>query len=348
MTRRLATRTVLLGLTLLAATLAGCASKAPADDEPEDIGTITDPGDLSSPSQPHIHDYWGGSDSLLVLDASHPGGTAEGAGPGLAGGSDVVVMAFLPDADDVIPQGTSAMQVTVSWQDEIGDRYVEPSLWVKTAADAEGVARGPLTSGQPITFNVTAAEADLPHQRLSAWRFELRMSSPDPFPLRFKGSVEIQATAMRGLPLPVFPAHPDAWQGQDILPLLSASGTLDYFEDPIDHGCNGFSCPTVHHPDGAIVPHNASFVRVQLTVDEGLMPVELYYHSASSRDFTMATALTASRTDREYQIPVDGDGDGPYATQSQWEFLVAPAAGGAIDVAVQASYTLDVTVTRLG
>jgi hypothetical protein len=332
--------------------LSGCG-ESPSDDPVVDTDpdVITKPGDFGNgtgSSGPHIHDYWGGGDRVTVLDASHPGGGAEGTGPGFAGGEDVFIMAFQPESGDVVPQGTAAIEVTVTWVDATGDQYVSPELWMKTAGDNETLPVSPLVSGETLTFNVTAPQADLPHQLLSAWVFELRMSSADPMPLRFKGSVAVRAEAIRGLPLPVFPPHPDAWAGRAEIALLEASGSLSYFEDLQDHGCNGISCPRVLVPEsGAIVPFNATRVLVTLTVDDAATAVHLEVHSALSRDFARVEPESDDGATMTYSIPVEGGGDGPYATQSQWEFVVKPDGTLPTEVAVGVEYTVAATVTRL-
>jgi hypothetical protein len=303
---------------------------------------VTRPDDYAyDASGEHLHDYWQGQRMLLVLDAFHPGGTAEGAGPGLAGGASVPVMEFRPESSDVVPQGAASVEVTMSWTDAPGDSYLAPELWVKTAATNEARLVSAIASGQTVVVPSTNLDNDLPHQLLSAWVFELRMTSPDPLPLRFKGSVAAEAVAVRGLDIPLYPAHPDRWGGLDVLPLLQAEGALFYFEDPIDHGCNGVSCPRILVPaDGAIVPFDADHVEALLRV-QGSTPVDLLYHGGLSRDFAVAEPVDG--LPGTFLIPLAG-ADGPYAVQSQWEFTVVPREP--VEAAVDVTYSLTVLVHR--
>ncbi|HLF16008.1 MAG TPA: hypothetical protein VI796_01050 [Candidatus Thermoplasmatota archaeon] len=342
--------TPVLLLALAAALLAGCsgggASGPTAEPTP---ALVTDPADFGdSTAVPHIHDYWHGGDRLVVLNVSHPGGQEEGAGPGLAAGEAVPVMAFRPAGGDVVPQGTAVVEVTVSWTDAAGDQHRDPELWVKSAADNATRAVGPIENGARVVVSAVAADADLPHQQLSAWVFELRMSSPDPLPLRFKGSVTMEAEAVRGLELPVFPAHPDRWGGEETMPLVAYDGLLEYAEDPIDHGCNGSACPTPVAPDsGRIVPRDATYVVVVLDTQAGGTPVDLFTHSAAIREFTLRDPTEGSGDLRTYRIPVATEGDGPYALQSQWAFLVLPSPDLPFEAAANVAYTLTATVTRM-
>lgn len=328
--------------------LAGCSS--PADDavaEPQPI-VITRPDDFANGTMPgaHIHDYWGSQDRLTVVDLTHPGGDERGTGPGFASGTDIEVRSFQPGSGHVFPQGTSGVEVTFTWRDAELDSYRDPVLWMKTAGQNATVAAGPVANGEALAIEVGAPAADLPHQLLSAWVFELRMSSPDPAPLRFKGAVTLKVDAIRGLPLPVFPAHPDPWQGASELPLLSAEGDLSYFEDLGDAGCNGLTCPTLHRPDsGAIVPTSARYVEV-VVVTSTVQPVELLYHSGSSREFSVAQPLLVEGQRLTYELSLDGGGDGPYATQSQWEFMVLPEPVGPLRTAWMQQYTIEAKAVR--
>lgn len=333
---------------ILLVLLAGCSGATPqsgaATDEPI---VITDPRNLTADGSAHIHDYWKGQARLTILESTHPGGEAPGTGPGYASGGDIAVRSFQPEADHVVPQGTSAVEITFTWTDAALDSYATPALWLKTAAQSAANASGPMAKGVPVTVNITAEDADLPHQVLSAWRFELRMSSPDPMPLRFKGAVTIQVDAIRGLPLPTFPGHPDFWNGATELPLLRDQGTLSYFEDLRDGGCNGFVCPKVMVPEpGFLVPYDASFVHVMMNWTSTGVPLQLAYHGGDARQFMVANPISTQGGRSLYLLEVGGGADGPYALQSQWEFKVQPATTGAVRTAWNAQYSIDVVAQK--
>jgi hypothetical protein len=294
----------------------------------------------------HVHDYWGGQDRLTVVNATHPGGGEQGTGPGFASGTDIVVRSFQPGAGHVVPQGTAAVEVTFAWTDAQLDSYRDPVLWMKTAGQNATEKVGPVANGKPLRVEEGAPAADLPHQSLSAWVFELRMSSPDPMPLRFKGAVALRVDAIRGLPLPVYPPHPDAWKGATALPLLNGSGQLSYLEDVGDAGCDGASCPQVFRPgSGRIVPFDATLVHVEVTYG-GPRAVELWYHSGLERAFQRAEPAQRDPGHDVYELEVAGGGDGPYATQSQWEFTVLPPSVGPVRSGWATDYSLKAVATR--
>ncbi|MEA3136761.1 MAG: hypothetical protein QOC71_1042 [Thermoplasmata archaeon] len=333
-----------LCLLAVVALLAGCSDPAADPVVPTESATvITRVDDFANATAPgsHIHDYWGGKDRLTVVDLAHPGGDQPGTGPGFASGQDIVVRAFLPESGHVVPQGTGSVEVTFTWTDAQADSYTRPVLWMKTAGQNATVEVADVVSGEPVALEVGAPAADLPHQLLSAWVFELRMSSPDPMPLRFKGSVGLKVDAIRSLPLPVFPPHPDPWKGAAQLPLVDESGSLSYLEDLGDQGCDGLACPQVFRPaSGQTVPTDAYMVSVKLTYS-GPRDLELFYHSGLDREFARAEPVSTNGGVRTYEILVEHGGDGPYATQSQWEFTVLPPAAGPVRSTWAADYSLE-------
>lgn len=302
---------------------------------------VTDPADFAyNDTQEHLHDYWRGQERVTVMDAPH-----EDLGPGLAGGSDFVVHEYRPASGHVVPQGTRFVDVTLSWQDDALDRYTEPSLWVQTAVDREPRKAASVRSGEVVRMEVNASAWDLPHQLLSAWVFQLRMSE-DQGVLRFKGDTHIVVEAERGLPIPLFPAHPDAWEGRDEIVLVDESHQLAYVHDPGDGGCDGFSCQRLHVPlDGELVPHNASLVKVVLALEEpALFTLGVQYHGGEGRMF-QRPAPVEDGARRVYEIDPRGAADGPYARQSLWEFM-AFIDGPVQDGGAYQSYRLTVTAIR--
>ncbi len=331
--------------------LAGC-STAPSDHgtsaPPGDI-IITRPGDYSADQNattaglPHLHDYWGGSDRIVVMD-----GWPTNPGPGLAAGTDVPIYAYRPASGHVVPQGASVVEVTLAWTPAQDDIYQAPELWVKGAADNEPRFVAQIESGQKVAVNTTNVQNDLPHQLLSAWILEFRLSERDDLQmLRFKANVTIHVEAVRGLAIPLYPGHPDRWNGTDVMTLVDVNRQLFYLQDPGDAGCDGFSCPEVEVPmNGTIVPPDGAFVQAILTVETGApQTVGLSYHGAEGRSFIRLTPTAMAGNVRTYNIDVGDYGDGPYAKQSQWEF--APyIEGPAPDTFVVENYHLKVTVHK--
>lgn len=304
---------------------------------------MTRPGDYSADfnatnaSLPHFHDYWGGKTRLVVMD-----GWPTNPGPGVAAGSAVPIYDYRPESGHVVPQGASEVDVTMTWTAALDDIYQDPQLWVKTAADTTPAFVAHIQSGQKVTVNSTNDKDDLPHQLLSAWTFQLRLSQRDDVGmLRFKANVTLHAEAVRGLSIPLYPGHPDRWGGVGNITLVDVTRDLAYLQDQGDAGCDGISCPQVEVPrNGTIVPPGAAYVEATIEVKYGNpQTVGFSYHGAEGRAFQRMQPTATNGNVRTYRIEVNGFGDGPYAKTSQWEF--APfVSGPAPDTAVVETYHL--------
>ncbi len=319
---------------IILAGLAGCTT------EPSDPHVVTSPEDYTYLEDPklvdgsHVHDYWGGSQVLDVLDAER---TQEW----LANGGSYSLVTFRPPADSVVPLGTAEVHITTTWQDLRQGTYGQPELWVTTAADSEPRRLGQVQSGDTVVFQNDNNWSDLPHQRLSAWQFHLALPSPPETGGAPAGAdqlktyhvrAEMKVQAVRGLEIPPFPGHPDHWQNETHLPIaFTERGTLFWLRAPPQCGyCSG-GLREVTPMDGAIVPPGTSHVEVTLEFDQDTPTgITVLYHGADTREWKQApldeensstSGLGKSGTKR-FIIPVDRDMDGPYAQQSLWEFYL--------------------------
>lgn len=327
-------RLVLAAALLLAAALAGCAdapTAEPASTTPAPV-VLTDPNDtgMSTGDAPHLHDYWGGAETLVVMDAA------------TNVGSIVIVpyktFDFQPPDDGIVPQGTAEVEVTLSWEDGPHQVYRDPELWVRSAAEDEPQLVGALTPGEPLVVTSTNEMNDLPHQSLSAWLFQLRVypvSDGVGF-IQFESEIHVQVRAHRGLDIPLYPGHPDQWNGATEIPLFTYThGTFFAYGDPhAGMACLPGCLDQVTPDDGAIVPTDAAIVEVTLTMgDEAATQLGLRYHGADTRAFQVAQPDTTEGKTRVYRIVVTPEsGDGAYSKQSLWEFqpyIEGPMENGA-------------------
>ena len=337
----MARRGAFLTALLLSATLAGCAQDvAPAavSSTPAVI-LVTDENDLESLSNEsfmmaaHQHDYWGGKDRLTVLDVKRDASVT------WFGGTWGFTLG--PEDGVVVPHGTSRVDVTVTWTDPQMALYADPELWVKTAADHQTQLIGALKSGQTISIETDEADADLPHQSISAWRFEWRIDPPAGLPrgiIRDGGELAIRAEAVRGREIPVYPPHPDLWDGAESMPLFEHARPRGLWNGEVDRDGLGWSCfsacPVIHRPaNGTVVPYDAAVVEVILDAapDPGF-DFGLKFHGADTRDWTDLKPARVEGSKRFYHIPLEpGLGDSPYASQSVWGFAIfseKPERGG--------------------
>lgn len=329
---------------LLVAVLAGCADpadQAPAPDQA--LPVITDPRDLEASSQPgsHIHDYWGGRDRVTVLDAAgETWSTCSG------GCEDGMAAAWRRPVEGIIvPQGTKWVNGTFRITPHPDSTFTSLELWVKTAMDDQTRRIGTIESGVPFSIESTQERNDPPHYVLSLWQFEVVAKSGGP-DVTIRGDYTWAVEAVRGLPLVPYPPHPDRWNGATELDLLEDSGAaVLYYETDTTLACYASvdRCPGLHAlPDGVVVPHDAS--RVEVRLSGMVVGLGLRFHGADSWSFTPVTARVDG-TDLVFDIPLDGNGDSPYAAQSLWEFYVdldmpTPAA------AWTGSYTITATAYK--
>lgn len=335
---------LLLACVLLASGCTGPAAEPTTTTDP--ITLVTDPaqGRNATGSGPHLHDYWGGGTRLTLFDA------APQVVQGLltVGGGKVPIASYRPDVGAVVPQGTAWANATFTWDADATDTFGGGELWVKSAADNHTAFVATLAGpGTTVTLPVAPEQADLPHQVLSAWEFVLVFQPDAAGAVSYSGNVELTVTLDRGHPIPLFPGHPDQWRNRTEAPLLSSGGDLLFDGDAEgNYRCYG-GCPQVHVPDdGAVVPIDAALVKVELGLS-GSAPTKLglKFHSAASRDWTAATPSSDTPTLRTYLLEVGDGGDGPYARQSQWEFL--PYIEGPVeDSVMRESYTITATALR--
>jgi hypothetical protein len=339
---------LLLCVLLASSALAGCSGKpaaAPADTQ--SASTVTDPRDLRNGTAPgsHIHDYWGGRDHVQVLKQTSSGSST------CSGSCGEMAFSWArPDEGAIVPQGTKWVNGTFGLQSDGNDQYDRLELWVKTAKDHEAQRWGPLVPGQPFSINGSQEADDPPHYVLSLWVFQVRaIGSSDT--LHVGGTWTWNVEAVRGLPLVPYPPHPDRWDGNPELPLLTESrSTQLIYQTESPQGGTSTSCYSgclgVHSlPNGTVVPFDANHVTVRLKVDQGTPAgIGLWYHGADTWKETKATGASLVPGETVYTIPITGAmGDSPYAPQSLWEFEVALDQPQPYAQAWTGSYTLTVT-----
>lgn len=317
---------VLVVVSLLVVSLAGCSEepKPLVVEEPEEPPVVTDPGDYSyNTTRQHIHDYWDDQWELDVFEK-----TVSMGGVRSTTHADHVVRG---DTDEVVPQGARWVNVTLDWSLNQPNAHGATELWLQTARTAEPFRVQEVAPGETVHFESDNGHNDLPHQRLSAWRFILRFLSDDNGFVVTPGELTVNVTAARGLEIPLYPGHPDPWHGADELPLLSFAGDVGFSAGPVRAAGEDFGsaclndCVDLHRPDdGAIVPYNASVVEVVLRETSGsgtAMLPGLEYHGADTLEWTRLEPDDQSGAERVYRIPVEvGQGDSAYAQQSLWEF----------------------------
>lgn len=309
-----------------------CPWTAATETAPEVI-LVTDQNDVESLANEsfmmaaHQHDYWGGKDRLVVMDAG-----LENDGCCVTIGPRGFALQFVPADGIVVPHGTKQVEVIVTWTDEGTQLYEDPELWVQTAAEHEPSLVAPLSSGVPLVIGTEDHDLDLPHQSLSAWRFVVRV-----YPMadgvvarRVDGTMTVHAEAIRGREIPIYPPHPDLWGSRETIPLFEDEAAHALWRGQLDEDGRDISCyqgcfPRIHRPaNGTVVPFDAATIEVILDArPDPTFEFGLKFHGADTRNFTDLVPTTIDGTKRVYEIPLSpGLGDSPYATQSVWGFAV--------------------------
>ncbi len=336
----------------LAVSLSGCLADdtAPAVEPASGPVVITDPGnytyvdDATLDNGGHIHDYWNGQKRIEVLNGEQPT-----AGYFLAQRS---MLTLQPESGLTIPPGTGMVEITLEVLDNVHPSRAKPELWIKTQNDSVERYVAEIVNGETITFETTEAQADLPHQVLSAWELHVYGNFTDDTLVGetwLQWRVSYVADAIKSdRPPVVYPAHPDHWGDQSQLPLMETTHRFGLASAPIGL-CFGGRCDIDPHDslDGAIVPPDADHVLVTIT-ETSTLPTRLglYYHTAAHRDYQFPSPDTDDGTTRTYILSVDGQGDGPYSKQTLWDFRVFIDDPSGEGLAYSGEYTLSATVHR--
>lgn len=314
-----------IALLLAALLLAGCAEKpAAAVPKPPTAIVVTSLSDTDSITNTtlmnasHFHDYWQNKTEVVVMEETRRTSSLN------LGGGDLD-FAFMPPGGHVVPQGTDRITVTASWSLDATSRTGGVELWAQRPHQHDPARIGPIEANQPVVIPTTAADADVPHQQLSAWTFVLLFRDEAGVDA-VSGDLTLKAVAHRGLEIPLFPPHPDVWNGRESIPLFDDEVDLSLYEgSPTGaYRCYALPCVQVHRPiNGTVVPYDARFVEVTLTrKDPSLDTLGLEFHAADTRNWTKMKPTKEEGAARTYRLPVSGlMGDGPYAAQSQWVFL---------------------------
>lgn len=337
-----------LAVLLVAVALAGCAedaSPAPAAPSTPETILVTEANDVASLANEsfmmaaHQHDYWQGKDRLVILDVTQE---TEGTWFG-----EYLPFVFVPEDGVVVPQGTARVEITISWVDGEQSFYSSPEVAVKTAADHETHAVGPVSSGDTVTVETGAEHADLPHQGISAWAFEWRLYAgllpTDAVPgIHWAGEITVHVEAVRGLEIPVYPPHPDLWGGAETILLFEDSPGFGVWFGDVDRWSCFLECPWRHRPaNGTVVPFDTAAVEIVFEPGaDNPTQIGVKFHGADTRAWQDLEPASVEGKKQTFVIPVEpGMGDSPYASQSVWEVAIY-VAGPQRDSVEIGSYTM--------
>lgn len=340
------------GIFAAALVLAGCVGAADperinpdgATDAPEPRGDASPVERTRKADTPHVHDYWFGDTSIVLLDESVPVMVAHnhafdeppreqhthGCDETLASDSQGGSRKFsLPPGKIVLP-GTEALEFFFTWN---APSITGLKLLYRPANGHDFVDAGALTQSQILRVALSPEMADAGHTTQTKWAFFLCADSDKPLDVA-EGAVRTNLLAIRAAELPLEPPHPDAWNEGLALVIAEArfsnttvaalnKGESAWFHIPIEHGVT--------------IPPGTGKLRilVNVTPDGGSKTIRpdnlLAYHrdpSVPEWVYRIANATTSTEAGIAIEIPVDHDmADGVYAHETNWDLWLRVASG---------------------
>lgn len=285
---------------------------------------------------PHVHDYWSGRDRVVLLDTDVEPDfddvvfrTAVNSWfrkEARAGGAFVT----LPDNTTVF-EGTGQLLLTASWSDP---RVSSLEVSYRTGSGREFTAFQPLENGKETTIDVTPAMTDMPHMRVSRWGF---IFEPASSPLGSAlGPFHVKVEIVRVRDVMAFPAHPDHFEGADEKIIHDAPGEsaqVSYAKRVPNIVTQGEFTEHWITPQ-EIVPMATRSMLAEVLVTKAdanvgsVGEIRFFWTTAGNTNLQRAQPVDGSIEEKRYlfEFPVNPeDPDSPYATESQWQFLVEAA-----------------------
>lgn len=370
-------RALLVGLLVLAPSLAGCAN-----DEPVSTGTSggepTGSGSpILSPTQPeevrprgtserwHFHDYWKGNPTItlaelnLTLNATPQGGD----------GLPAVSAAFELPHGVIVPPETGFLTFNVSWDDPSGGVV---NLTYRPADSNDFFVAGDIMRGVALVLNTTESMCDVPHRQASAWKFNVTAKPSADAPGLPPRDIKLSITATIGRPLFIDPPHLNWWRDGETIPLVvGASGELRTAQTPAGNAT--LPAPTSLVPTAGVPPEPAlpapdDFTQTyRVPVDGGrIVPegtktiVAMLNWTSTAPEGKLALRFVENNYPSEGALEIASDAAGSrifvlkvaqaqtdttYSNRTTWEFRVVPE--GDTVAAFDGTFTLVAWASRL-
>jgi hypothetical protein len=184
--------------------------------------------------RPHLHDYWGDREELVLLEepidwADSPGCGTDYTKYGPAG--TVITGGYQPnnsnwwrcfsipesgDTPPIVLPGTKQLRFSATWGDDVDvDRFVFGYHSPAMQAGSFQVIDDAVGQGEETTLDVTPEMADNGHQLFSLWGMRIK-PEPRTQPMTILGPIHVKIVMVKG-ELPVDPPHEDFWGGNTSL-----------------------------------------------------------------------------------------------------------------------------------
>lgn len=354
---------LLLAFAVLAA---GCVGSEPAADDVDPSGATMDDGAAPVPAdggvsgasaedlghQPHLHDYWTGREQVTLFDGELDGSQSAVDSALVAAAFEREARAggvfFLIPEGNIVFEGTGRMVITATWSDPL---VTSLGVSYKHANTPEFSEMLPLENGVPLELDIAPEMCDMPHSSTSRWAF---FFGPMGNPSASMGAFGLKLDIVKMRDIALFPGHPDLFFGETQKALFDGHHRTEkvsyatrgpYLLENGDFGEPEFA-PT------QVVPMETQMIRIEVTVTGTeatageVTEVRFFYRGADSNQLmpggsgSLADGMTFT-----WDVPVTMEmADSPYATTSQWRFMVEPATsmseldptcGGCVDSALE-------------
>ncbi|MBW3582889.1 MAG: hypothetical protein KY455_07300 [Euryarchaeota archaeon] len=339
----------LVGVLVLGILLSGC-TEAPHDTPGEpletesgeaviDDGTDLEKG-LSVGAQPHVHDYWRGADTVILMDETLSTGAAH---ENLFRGvfmtmARTFITGQVPDPlyEDpglrwTLPDGVLVYEGTGELRIELGFDGLKEApeglrFYYKPASQKEFIEHeSVVVDGEPVLLNLSYEMADIPHSQATRWAFYVRPVD-DSGVARLDGDLAVHIAGFKRFDIENAPAHPDHWaNGTEEMLLMEDTRAFSYKRTLFQTEEVEM---TVRFPKGVMVPPGTGTLEMWLSweIDTAIPPIDhemamLMRTASDSRRGTFPEPAEEDAGSKHFVIPVDlSMVDSPYADVSAWEF----------------------------
>ena len=361
-------------LAAIALLFAGCASsdepepaatnETPAGDAaptvaPVDDGTV--PMDMDVGAAPHIHDYWQGKERVTLFEGTV---TPNSTGDAFFATTFTAIFAqearvggqpwLLPDGS-IVFEGTGSMEVTATLPDPTTTSL---AMSYKSAERPDFTDPITLPTGTPVVIEIAPQMTDMPHSATSRWAFFFQPEAPG----TMLGPFELKIDVVNMRDVGLFPGHPDLFEGANEKVLMDGHHRTEKFAYATRAAYllqNGDFGEPEFTPE-QIVPMETTLIRVEVLITgteaaAGEVTEARFFYRGADTSALQPGGEPVEGSFAEgrlvWEVPVEMImTDSPYATESQWRFMVEPATqftgedptcGGCVDSALE----FDVLIT---
>lgn len=240
----------------------------------------------------HVHDFWRDSDRYTFFDDTLEWYTSdddeippEECAYGLIASHDWCrQIPVAPERGRLIPPGTRALEITMSWAPELDES--KPTLWIFPPTDPHDSTtyhQSSLKSGETVVVDIDPLYADHGHNHYSEWAFIVERNEfgiPQGSTYNsMREVIDLSIIALKG-EIPLDPPHPRYWVDNDtvVLPPIEQEQfgpSPQHNQPPREPGarqCNASNRACLKFNEGGIVPPGTTRLDVVFSYSASMVP----------------------------------------------------------------------------